>query len=505
MERKIVVISAEEAQEKLRIPNLKFPDRMFLGQKNAEKLCTLLGNQDAIEIDELQMTGEIDAEHYNQISSAFPFFRIITKGLEEMYDSFHERRVKEEVKRLIKQHSRGQSIRFTAYGIAKILVKFNEVLDKFSTYSYKSETMRLAFIILLQKLAIVSIGKQIIKELQAQANWEERALAIAYTLDQFDGFWRDLALMLKEHVTFEKLLESKSFQDYSNSCPKGMQAITQDQLREIFKDIEELLETRKIEDIHIQEGDIHLRIFIDSFPKTGERERAASLCYGEITIDNKKFELRFGRNDQKLFAYMNLNFDFEELISEEQCFNIKKRILNALFDYAISRPEDRYKRVFKLRPTPQLKEVREEITELIEEDKKEADQKHELATEEKDTPPEVIEETVPKTRTEEETVTQIKTEEETERSKLPTIIQEVKKARNPLASRLSNIPGKKALAAFKRLCKYIRTKGSHHIFKATNNKKICIPVHGNDPVGFGLLLKELDRADISAEDFLNNL
>jgi len=45
--------------------------------------------------------------------------------------------------------------------------------------------------------------------------------------------------------------------------------------------------------------------------------------------------------------------------------------------------------------------------------------------------------------------------------------------------------------------------GSHHVFKHTDGRKTVIPIHGNEEIGPGLLLKIIKKdVKISRDDFL---
>ncbi|HQF41294.1 MAG TPA: type II toxin-antitoxin system HicA family toxin [Ignavibacteriaceae bacterium] len=48
--------------------------------------------------------------------------------------------------------------------------------------------------------------------------------------------------------------------------------------------------------------------------------------------------------------------------------------------------------------------------------------------------------------------------------------------------------------------KVVRIKGSHHILKDSSEKVTVIPVHSNEIIGPGLLVKILDDCELKKED-----
>lgn len=65
------------------------------------------------------------------------------------------------------------------------------------------------------------------------------------------------------------------------------------------------------------------------------------------------------------------------------------------------------------------------------------------------------------------------------------------------------MPCKEVVRVLKKLgFERTRSKGSHHRFMHSDGRKTTIPIHGNEPIGIGLLLKII-RQDlkISREEF----
>lgn len=56
-------------------------------------------------------------------------------------------------------------------------------------------------------------------------------------------------------------------------------------------------------------------------------------------------------------------------------------------------------------------------------------------------------------------------------------------------------------AAEKRGFLFIRQKGSHAMYRNTENKRITIPIHGSKELGPALFKQILKELEISAEDF----
>lgn len=46
----------------------------------------------------------------------------------------------------------------------------------------------------------------------------------------------------------------------------------------------------------------------------------------------------------------------------------------------------------------------------------------------------------------------------------------------------------------------IRSKGSHHFFKHPDGRTTVIPVHSNEDIGIGLLMKILKDTELTKED-----
>jgi predicted RNA binding protein YcfA (HicA-like mRNA interferase family) len=69
--------------------------------------------------------------------------------------------------------------------------------------------------------------------------------------------------------------------------------------------------------------------------------------------------------------------------------------------------------------------------------------------------------------------------------------------------KLVTISAKKLLKLFlKNGYEILRIRGSHHfIFNKNLNKTTCIPIHGNENVGVGLLRTILRDIEMAVEDF----
>ncbi len=70
-------------------------------------------------------------------------------------------------------------------------------------------------------------------------------------------------------------------------------------------------------------------------------------------------------------------------------------------------------------------------------------------------------------------------------------------------SEFPSISGKKLLKLLKkRGFEVIRVKGSHHFLKDKNQNCTTVPIHKNENIGIGLLLKILKDCDISKDEFI---
>ena len=74
---------------------------------------------------------------------------------------------------------------------------------------------------------------------------------------------------------------------------------------------------------------------------------------------------------------------------------------------------------------------------------------------------------------------------------------------------MSSFPSVSGKKMIKFLCKQgfvvIRTKGSHNFLRHTDGRLTTVPVHSNESIGRGLLLKILKDCDIEKEDFLRRI
>ena len=73
-------------------------------------------------------------------------------------------------------------------------------------------------------------------------------------------------------------------------------------------------------------------------------------------------------------------------------------------------------------------------------------------------------------------------------------------------SEFPSISGKRLIKVLKKQnFEVLRTKGSHHFLKHKDGRCTTVPVHKNENIGIGLLLKILKDCDISKQDFKNML
>ncbi len=69
-------------------------------------------------------------------------------------------------------------------------------------------------------------------------------------------------------------------------------------------------------------------------------------------------------------------------------------------------------------------------------------------------------------------------------------------------SNLKTYSGKKLISVLKKLgFTVIRIKGSHHYLKHQDGRATVVPVHSNEDIGIGLLLKILRDIEITKEEF----
>ncbi len=70
-------------------------------------------------------------------------------------------------------------------------------------------------------------------------------------------------------------------------------------------------------------------------------------------------------------------------------------------------------------------------------------------------------------------------------------------------SNLPSISGKELLKILKKLgFKVIRCKGSHHFVRHIDGRSTTIPIHSNENIGIGLLLKILKDCKISKKTYI---
>ena len=68
---------------------------------------------------------------------------------------------------------------------------------------------------------------------------------------------------------------------------------------------------------------------------------------------------------------------------------------------------------------------------------------------------------------------------------------------------LPKLSGKELLKILKSIeFKVTRIKGSHHILKHKDARMTVVPVHSNEKIGPGLLIKILNDCKITKEDFI---
>ncbi len=68
-------------------------------------------------------------------------------------------------------------------------------------------------------------------------------------------------------------------------------------------------------------------------------------------------------------------------------------------------------------------------------------------------------------------------------------------------SEFPSISGKTLLKVLKKLnFEVLRVKGSHHFLKHKDGRCTTVPVHKNENIGIGLLLKILKDCDISKQE-----
>jgi predicted RNA binding protein YcfA (HicA-like mRNA interferase family) len=73
-------------------------------------------------------------------------------------------------------------------------------------------------------------------------------------------------------------------------------------------------------------------------------------------------------------------------------------------------------------------------------------------------------------------------------------------------SNFKTYTGKKVISILKKLgFAVIRIKGSHHYLQHEDGRATVVPVHSNEDIGIGLLLKILKDVEITKDEFENIL
>lgn len=66
---------------------------------------------------------------------------------------------------------------------------------------------------------------------------------------------------------------------------------------------------------------------------------------------------------------------------------------------------------------------------------------------------------------------------------------------------INNLSGKELISILKKLgFKVIRIKGSHHFLLHEDGRATTVPVHNNETIGIGLMMKILKDVDISRNE-----
>ena len=70
-------------------------------------------------------------------------------------------------------------------------------------------------------------------------------------------------------------------------------------------------------------------------------------------------------------------------------------------------------------------------------------------------------------------------------------------------SKQRQVKGKEAVRAFERAgFSVVRITGSHHIMKKDGHRaRLSVPVHGNEDIGNGLLLDQIEAAGLTTSEF----
>ncbi len=73
-------------------------------------------------------------------------------------------------------------------------------------------------------------------------------------------------------------------------------------------------------------------------------------------------------------------------------------------------------------------------------------------------------------------------------------------------TKLPRLTGKQVIKALQRTgFKVIRIKGSHHFLQHDDDRCTTVPVHANEVIGPGLLIKILNDCEMSREDLMEFL
>lgn len=69
-------------------------------------------------------------------------------------------------------------------------------------------------------------------------------------------------------------------------------------------------------------------------------------------------------------------------------------------------------------------------------------------------------------------------------------------------TKIHRVTGKELITVLEKIgFQVVRTKGSHHFLKHPDGRVTVVPVHSNENIGIGLLLKILRDCEVSKEDF----
>ena len=75
-----------------------------------------------------------------------------------------------------------------------------------------------------------------------------------------------------------------------------------------------------------------------------------------------------------------------------------------------------------------------------------------------------------------------------------------------MMAKLPRLSGKKLIKALEKDgFEVLRIKGSHHFLAHPDGRRTVVPVHRNEIIGTGLMLKILRDCELERDDFLNLL